>query len=32
MKKTADYKWVKRFVEGRENVTGKENSGPPVTG
>jgi len=27
MKKTAVYKWVKRFSEGRESVTDKERSG-----
>ena len=26
MKKTAVYKWVKRFSEGRESVTGEERS------
>ena len=31
MKKTAVYKWVKRFSEGRENVTDKERSGQPAT-
>jgi len=31
MKKTAVYKWVKRFSEGRESVTDKERSGRPVT-
>jgi len=27
MKKTAVYKWVKRFPEGRESVTDEERSG-----
>jgi len=31
MKKTADYKWVKRFSEGRESVTDEERSGRPAT-
>jgi transposase len=31
MKKTADYKWVKRFSEEREIVTDKERSGRPAT-
>ena len=31
MKKTAVYKWVKRFTEGRESVTDKERSGRPAT-
>jgi len=31
MKKTAVYKWVKRFSEGRENVTDEERSGWPAT-
>jgi len=31
IKKTAVYKWVKRFSEGRENVTDEESSGRPVT-
>jgi len=31
MKKTAVYRWVKRFSEGRENVTDKERSGQPAT-
>ena len=31
MKKTAVYKWVKRFSEGRESVTDKEGSGRPAT-
>ena len=31
MKKTADYKWVKRFSEGRERVTDEERSGWPAT-
>jgi len=30
MKKTAVYKWVKRFSEGRESVT-DERSGRPTT-
>jgi hypothetical protein len=30
MKKTAAYKWVKRFTEGRESVT-EERSGRPAT-
>jgi transposase len=30
MKKTAVYKWVTRYSEGRENVTGKERSGQPA--
>ena len=30
MKKTAVYKWVKRFCEGRESVTDKERSGRPA--
>ena len=29
MKKTAVYKWVKRFSEGRESVTDEERSGRP---
>jgi len=31
MKKTAVYKWVKRFPEGRESVTDEERSGRPGT-
>jgi len=31
MKKTAVYKWVKRFSEGRESVTDKERTGRPAT-
>jgi len=31
MKKTAVYKWVKRFSEGRESVTNEERSGRPAT-
>ena len=31
MKKTAVYKWVKRFSEGSESVTDKERSGRPAT-
>jgi transposase len=31
MKKTAGYKWVTRFSEGRESVTDKERSGQPAT-
>jgi len=31
MKKTAVYKWVKRFSEGRESVTNEERSGQPAT-
>jgi transposase len=31
MKKTAVYKWVKRFSEGRESVTEEERSGRPTT-
>jgi hypothetical protein len=31
MKKTAVYKWVTRFSEGRESVTDKERSGWPAT-
>jgi transposase len=30
-KKTAGYKWVKRFSEERESVTDKERSGRPAT-
>jgi len=29
MKKTAVYKWVKHFSEGRESVTDEERSGRP---
>jgi len=31
MKKTAGYKWVKRFSERRESVTDKERSGQTAT-
>ena len=31
MKKTAVYKRMKRFSEGRESVTGEERSGRPAT-
>ena len=31
MKKTAVYKWVKRFTEGRESVTDEERSGRLAT-
>ena len=31
MKKTAVYKWVKRFSEGRESVIDEERSGRPAT-
>jgi len=31
MKKTAVYRWVKRFSEGRESVTDEERSGRPAT-
>jgi len=31
MKKTAVYKWVKRFSEGTESVTDEERSGRPAT-
>ena len=31
MKKTAVYKWVKRFSEGRESVADEERSGRPAT-
>jgi len=31
MNKTAVYKWVKCFSEGRESVTGEERSGQPAT-
>jgi len=31
MKKTVVCKWVKRFSEGRENVTDEERSGRPAT-
>ena len=30
-KKTAVYKWVKRFSEGRESVTDEERTGRPAT-
>ena len=30
MKKTAFYKWVKRFSEGRESVSDEERSGRPA--
>jgi len=30
MKKTAVYKWVKLFYEGRESVTDEERSGRPA--
>ena len=30
MKKTAVYKWVKRFSEGRESVTDEGRSGRPA--
>jgi len=30
IKKTAVYKWVKRFSEGRESVTDEERSGRPA--
>jgi len=30
MKKTAVYKWVKRFSEGRESATDEERSGRPA--
>ena len=30
-KKTAVYKWVKRFSEGRESVIEEESSGRPAT-
>ena len=30
-KKTAVYKWMKRFSEGRESVTDEERSGRPAT-
>jgi len=30
MKKTAVYKWVKRFSEGRESVTNEDRSGRPA--
>jgi hypothetical protein len=30
MKKTAVYKWVASFFEGRESVTDKERSGQPA--
>jgi len=31
MKKTAVYKWMRRFSEGRESVTDEESSGRPTT-
>jgi len=31
MKKTAVYKWMKRFSEGRKSVTDEERSGRPTT-
>jgi len=31
MKKTAVYRWVKRFSERRESVTNEESSGRPAT-
>ena len=31
IKKTAVYKWVKRFSEGRESVSDEERSGRPAT-
>jgi len=31
LKKTAVYKWVKNFSEGRESVTDEERSGQPAT-
>jgi len=31
MKKTAVYKWMNRFFEGRESVTDEERSGRPAT-
>jgi len=31
MKKTAVFKWVKRFSEGRESVTDEKRSGRPAT-
>jgi len=31
MKKTAVYRWVKRFSEGRGSVTDEERSGRPAT-
>jgi transposase len=31
MKKTAVYKWVTRFPEGRESVTDEESSGRPAS-
>jgi len=31
MKKTAVYKWVKRFSEGRKSVTEEERAGRPAT-
>jgi len=32
MKKTAVYKWVKRFSEGTESVSDEERTGRPATG
>ena len=32
MKKTAVYRWVKRFSEGRESVTDEDRAGRPATG
>jgi len=31
MNKTAVYKWVKHFSEGRESITDDERSGQPAT-
>jgi len=31
VKKTAVFKWVKRFSDGRERVNGEERSGRPAT-
>jgi len=31
MKKTAVYKWMKRFSQGTESVTDEERSGRPAT-
>ena len=31
MRKTAVYKWVKRFSEGRESVTDEDKTGRPAT-
>ena len=31
MKKTAVYRWVKRFSEGRPSITDEERSGRPAT-